>query len=35
MRKAIAWLLGVINHRIDCPSCGGYRTGILVGEWGG
>lgn len=31
----LAWLLGVVNHRIDCPKCGGFRTGILIGEWGG
>ena len=33
MKRLLAWILGVINHRIDCPKCGGFRTGILLGEW--
>jgi len=34
LRRCFAWLLGVINQRTDCPECGGFRTGILIGEWG-
>lgn len=34
MKRFLRWFLGVINDRIDCPKCKGFRTGVLIGEWG-